>query len=98
MTVPAVRSAPPFAGHTGPVFAVAVTPDGTQIVTGGDDGTARIWDRASGQQVGAPLTGHTGRVFAVAVTPDDTQIVTGSAAVEAAPSTGPRACPGVIHE
>ena len=31
----------PFAGHTGPVWAVAVTPDGRQIVTGGDDATVK---------------------------------------------------------
>jgi WD40 repeat protein len=34
------------------VNAVAVTQDGTQIVTAGADGTARIWDRVSGTQVG----------------------------------------------
>ena len=70
MTVSTQPANPPFAGHPGPVLAVAVTPDGTQIITAGDDGTARIWDRASGQQVGPALTGHTGSVLAVAVTPD----------------------------
>ena len=74
MTVSTQRADPPFAGHPGPVLAVAVTPDGTQIITAGDDGIARIWDRASGQQVGPALTGHTRPVFAVAVTPDGTQI------------------------
>ena len=73
MTVSTQRADPPFAGHPGPVRAVAVTPDGTQIITAGVDGTARIWDRASGQQVGPALTGHTGYVRAVAVTPDGTQ-------------------------
>jgi len=46
----------PFAGHPGPV--TAVTPDGRQIVTGGDGGTARLWGRASGQ-LQTTLTGHT---------------------------------------
>jgi WD40 repeat protein len=76
MTVSTQPANPPFAGHPGRVRAVAVTPDGTQIITAGDDGTARIWDRASGQQVGPALTGHTGYVRAVAVTPDGTQIIT----------------------
>jgi len=40
-----VRAAQPFVGHPGPVNTVAVTPDGTQIITAGADGTARIWDR-----------------------------------------------------
>ncbi|MEU1458376.1 hypothetical protein ABZ455_41045, partial [Streptomyces avermitilis] len=37
-------------------------------VTGGWDDTVRVWDLASGRQVGAPLTGHTGTVSAVACT------------------------------
>src|SRR5450759_523497 len=49
--------ADPFAGHPGPAWAVAVTPDGRQIVTGGDDGTARLWDRTSGQ-LQTTLTGQ----------------------------------------
>ncbi len=48
MAAPAARADPPFAGHPGPVLAVAVTPDGTQIITAGLADTARIWDRASG--------------------------------------------------
>src|SRR5664279_2367624 len=69
-------SSDPFAGHPGPMTAVAVTPDGRQIVTGGGDRTARLWDRTSGQ-LQTTLTGHTGWVWAVAVTPDGRQIVTG---------------------
>jgi len=47
-------------------------------VTGGGDGTARLWDRTSGQLQTA-LTGHTGPVWPVAVTPDGRQIITRSA-------------------
>ncbi|WP_372512174.1 WD40 repeat domain-containing protein, partial [Frankia umida] len=66
----------PFWGHPGVVRAVVVSPDGRQIVSGGDDGSVRVWDRASGvEQV--VLTGHTGPVNAVAVTPDGRQIVSG---------------------
>ena len=79
MTVSTQHVDPPFAGHPWPVLAVAVTPDGTQIITTGNDGTARIWDRATGQQVGPALTAHTNGVFAVAVTPDGTQIITAGA-------------------
>lgn len=43
-------------------------PDGCHAVTGSDDGTAKIWDLATGEQLHA-LTGHTDRVVAVAVTP-----------------------------
>ncbi|MGH9277550.1 MAG: hypothetical protein ACRD12_05515, partial [Acidimicrobiales bacterium] len=36
-------------------------------VSGGDDGTVRVWDLASGRPAGEPLTGHTDWVRAVAV-------------------------------
>ena len=35
-------------GHTGRVEAVAVAPDGSWLATGGQDGTVRIWDAATG--------------------------------------------------
>jgi len=41
---------------------------GTQIITTGADRTARIWDRASGQQVGPAVTGHTSWGHAVTAT------------------------------
>jgi hypothetical protein len=36
-----------LAGHTGPVSAVAFSPDGMRVLTGSDDGTARLWDAAT---------------------------------------------------
>ena len=67
-------------GHTGAVHAVAVgaLPDGTPvIVSGGDDGTARVWRLADGAPVGEPLRGHDGGVSAVAVgaLPDGTPVI-----------------------
>ncbi len=35
-------------------------------LSGGLDGTVRVWDLASGEQRGEPLTGHNGRVGSVA--------------------------------
>ena len=65
-------------GHTGWVAAVAVTADGTRAVSGGGDGTVRVWDLATGQQQ-AELTGHHGAAMAmaVAVTADGTRAVSG---------------------
>src|SRR5271165_470646 len=56
-------------GHTGPVRAVAVTPDGRCAVWASLDQTLRLWDLSTGQTI-RTLEGHTGPVYAVAVTPD----------------------------
>lgn len=64
--------------HDGVVRAIAVMPDGSRIVSGGDDRTVRIWDLASGR-LELTLEGHTDSVRAVAVTPDGRRIVSGGA-------------------
>ncbi|MEV8403633.1 WD40 repeat domain-containing protein [Streptomyces niveus] len=60
----------PSTGHEGCINAldVAVVGDRAVAVTGGEDGTVRIWDLAGGRQVGPPLTGHNWSVEAVVVT------------------------------
>ena len=60
-----------------PVKAVAFAPDGTRILTGSSDNTARLWDAATGRAV-ATLTGHTDFVWTVAFSPDGTRVLTGS--------------------
>jgi WD40 repeat protein len=45
------------------------------IVTGGDDGTVRLWDVASGVEL-RQLPAHTGRAFSAAFSPDGAMIVT----------------------
>ncbi|UQA92337.1 WD40 repeat domain-containing protein [Streptomyces halobius] len=57
-------------GHHRAVWAVAVftAADGNpRLATGSGDGTVRIWDPATGTQIGEPLTGHRDWVYAVAV-------------------------------
>jgi eukaryotic-like serine/threonine-protein kinase len=63
--------------HPNVVQAVAFSPDGRTILTGGWDNTARLWDAASGQPRGR-LMAHQGPVMAVAFSPDGSTILTGS--------------------
>ena len=51
-----------FPGHDLDVNAVAYSPDGERLLTTGDDGAARLWDPATGEQVHA-LEGPVGEVW-----------------------------------
>ncbi|KIK54112.1 hypothetical protein GYMLUDRAFT_249866 [Collybiopsis luxurians FD-317 M1] len=62
----------------GAVKSVAFSSDGTRIVTGAVDNTVRIWDIASGTQIGDVLHGHKNCIQSVAFSPDGTRIVSGS--------------------
>jgi len=53
------------------------SPDGTRILTGSQDSTARLWDAATGETV-ATLTGHEDSVMAAAFSPDGRRVLTGA--------------------
>jgi WD40 repeat protein len=72
-----LREQPIRIGHNREVTGVAVTPDGTRIVIGSLDDTARIWDRTSGREFAVPEDAESW-VLSVAVSPDRARIVTGS--------------------
>ena len=55
---------------------LAVTADGARAVSGGGDGTVRVWDLATDREQ-AVLTGHQGGVSSVAVTADAVRAVSG---------------------
>ncbi|MEV4001927.1 NB-ARC domain-containing protein [Actinomadura sp. NPDC049753] len=62
-------------GHSDAVTSVAFSPDGARALTAGLDGTARMWDTATGREL-FRLTGHSGRVMSVAFSPDGGRVLT----------------------
>jgi WD40 repeat protein len=64
-------------GHDSDVTGAAFSPDGTRIVTFSLDGTARLWDAATGGQI-AVLRDHDKAVEDAAFSPDGTRVVTAS--------------------
>ncbi|MFF5173291.1 DUF4062 domain-containing protein [Micromonospora sp. NPDC000089] len=64
-------------GHHGPVHSCAVAPDGTWAVSGGDDGTVRVWDLRTGR-CDNTLDGHSAAVRGCAIAPDGTWILSAS--------------------
>eukprot|EP00808_Paulinella_micropora_P032343 g67637.t1 len=76
-TIPAgQRVAQSLVGHEAEVVVVAFAPDGSTVVTGSWDMTARLWEFRSGKQLHV-LKGHTNRVEAVAISTAGT-VATGS--------------------
>ncbi|MCX5097821.1 caspase family protein [Streptomyces sp. NBC_00365] len=65
---PALRESLAGDGDTGWAVGCGVLDGKPVAVTGSVDGTARVWDLASGRPIGEPLTGHRGAVVAVACT------------------------------
>lgn len=57
--------------------AVSVSPDGSRIVTGGEDGTVSLWDMESGREL-LHFEGQTGHVVALAFSSGGRQVLTGS--------------------
>jgi WD40 repeat protein len=53
----------------------AFTPDGSRLVTAGDDGVVRFWDTTNGEEV-LTLRAHTGRVEGLALSPDGNLLAT----------------------
>lgn len=56
-------------GHQFAARAVAFSPDGRRLLSGGNDGTLRLWEVASGREL-AVLRGHQEWVHSVAFSPD----------------------------
>jgi len=66
-----------FTEGTGEVNALAFSPDGVVIASGGSDRTVRLWDAVTGQQVGTFMR-HTDTITSIAFSPDGNMLATGS--------------------
>jgi WD40 repeat protein len=65
----------PLLGHHGAVLSVVFNADATRIVSGGQDGSVRVWDVVTG----LPIPANQGEVRAVAFRPDGKLFASGGA-------------------
>jgi WD40 repeat protein len=56
---------------------VAFSPDGRRVVTGSENGTARLWDALTGQPIGEPMK-HDGPIHSAQFSPDGSKVLTAS--------------------
>ncbi len=66
-----------FVGHDDWVNAIAFSPGGKFLASGGKDRTVRLWGIWNGQQIWA-VKGHADWVKSIAFSPDGSVIATGS--------------------
>ncbi len=63
--------------HTSPVGIAAFSPDSRTVISGSMDGTAQLWDAASGRRIGSPLPVGC-QYLRAAFSPDGKTVLTGS--------------------
>jgi energy-coupling factor transporter ATP-binding protein EcfA2 len=64
-------------GHTAPLTAVELSPDGKRVLTASADGTARVWS-ADGTGPSTVIRGHRGPITAASISPDGQRVLTTS--------------------
>jgi len=62
-------------GHDGPILSCTFSPDDLRLLTSGNDGTARLWDVATGKEL-RQFRGHDGSVLDCAFSPDGVLLLT----------------------
>ncbi len=61
-------------GHTAPVLALAISPNGRRLISAAEDHTLRVWDLETAAEEFV-LRGHTREIRAVTVTPDGRRVI-----------------------
>ena len=82
--------------HNGAVIGAEIDPGGTRVLTWSEDGTARVWEAASGKALSAPMK-HDEGVWGASFDKDGTRVLTwsvdGTARVWEAASGKPLSAP-----
>ena len=84
-------------GHDGPIHALAASPDGTTLTTGGQDGTVRRWD-LDGAGSSVAIATFDGPVRALAWSPDGKTVLGGLDDGTARTWSIPDGTPGLVLE
>ncbi|MEH2295548.1 MAG: hypothetical protein V7K31_21260, partial [Nostoc sp.] len=77
LTPPGGRLLRTLKGHSDSVNAVAITPNGQQVISASFDKTLKVWNLATGEEL-FTLKGHSDSVNAVAITPNGQQVISAS--------------------
>ena len=76
-TVQKVRESNLIYSQQGRVLSVILNPDDSTIISGGSDGSIKLWDIKSGVPKGNPINAHNGGVNAIALSEDGNIMVSG---------------------
>jgi eukaryotic-like serine/threonine-protein kinase len=67
----------PRQGHSAPLNAAVVSPDGRTLASAGEDRAVKLWDLAAGRVLHT-LSAHSDAVYGLAISPDGRRLASGS--------------------